>query len=69
MENQRRKRKASTVKEKLEVIEHGTLLEIKCFGFSHFFFFEFLFYSIQAERLKNNDFCRFINKISFTGLK
>ena len=27
MENQRRKRKAFTVKEKLEAIEHGTLLE------------------------------------------
>ena len=53
MENQRRKRKAFTVKEKLEAIEHGILLEIKCFGFSQFFFFELLFYSIQAERLKN----------------
>ena len=53
MENQRRKRKAFTVKEKLEAIEHGTLLEIKCFGFSQFFFFELSFYSIQAERLKN----------------
>ena len=38
MENQRSKRKAFTVKEKLEAIEQGTLLEIKCFGFSHFFF-------------------------------
>ena len=27
MENQRRKRKAFTVKEKLEAIEHGALLE------------------------------------------
>ena len=53
MENQRRKRKAFMVKEKLEAIEHGTLLEIKCFGFSQFFFFELSFYSIQAERLKN----------------
>ena len=52
MENQRRKRKAFTVKEKLEAIEHGTLLEIKCFGLSQFFFFELSFYSIQAERLK-----------------
>ena len=70
MENQRRKRKAFTVKEKLEAIEHGTLLEIKCFGFSQFFFFELSFYSIQAEKIKKklNDFCRFIN-ISFTGLK
>ena len=52
MENQR-KRKAFTVKEELEAIEHGTLLEIKCFGFSQFFFFELSFYSKQAERLKN----------------
>ena len=27
MENQRRRRKAFTVKEKLEAVEHGTLLE------------------------------------------
>ena len=53
MENQRRKRKAFTVKEKLEVIEQGTLLKSNALVLVIFFFFELSFYSIQAEKLKN----------------
>ena len=50
MENQRRKRKAFTVKEKLEAIEHGTLFEIKCYGFSSQFFFSLNFRSILYKQ-------------------